>query len=288
MTRTLFALIVLLFSLSILPAVSLAAAIPLDEPGFTKTVAKAFRKAIPGTKVKVHGPLELEIRPPDGETHQAALNTIYDFCQRNPAACDAAVERHVAQMSQTFLQVNTAPDRKLLRAVLRPSGYVDAIRKIYAGKEEPPIAPFVGDLWIVCALDMPEAIKYLAPGDLAKLGLSRDEAIAVAKQNDAAMFQPLERAASVLPGDGVGIVSNNAYDSSRLLTFESWAPIAAKNGGQLLVAAPSADAVIFLDARRRKALEIMKRTVAMIAMQQTRPLSPQIFRWSPAGWILAE
>jgi uncharacterized protein YtpQ (UPF0354 family) len=288
MTRTLFARAVLLLSLMILPAASFAASIPLDEPGFTKAVAKAFRKAMPGTKIKVHGPLMLEVRPPDGETHQAALNTIYDFCQRNPDECEAAVERHVRQMSQTFLQVNAAPDRKQLRAVLRPSGYVDAIRKVYAGKGEPPVARFVGDLWIVCALDMPEAIKYLAPDDLAKLGLTPDEAIAIAKQNDAAMFAPLERAAAVLPGDGVGIVSNNAYDSSRLLTFESWAPIAARSGGQLLVAAPAADAVVFLDARRPKALEIMKRTVAMIAMKETRPLSPQIFRWSPAGWILVE
>ena len=278
-------LILLLFAT---PSLCLAASIPLDEPGFTKAVAKAFRKAMPGTKIKVQGPLELGVRTPDGATQQAPLNTIYDFCQRNPTDCDVAVARHVAQMSQTFVALNAAPDRKLLRAVLRPSGYVDAIRKVYAGKEEPPIAPFAGDLWIVCALDMPEAIKYLAPGDLAKMGLSRDEAIAIAKQNDAAMFVPLERAAGVLPGDSVGIVSNNAYDSSRLLTFDSWAPIAAQAGGQLLVAAPAADAVLFFDARKPKALDIMRRTVAMVAMKEKRPLSPQIFKWSPAGWVLVE
>lgn len=284
--RLLLLSLMLLFST--VPDACLAAEIPLDEPGFTKALAKAFRKAMPGTKVTVLGPLTLEIQPPNGTKSQGSLDTIYGFCVRNPADCDAGVQTHVARMSATFGHENAAPDRKLLRALVRPSGYVDAIRKVYAGKGEPPIAPFVGDLWIVCALDMPEAIKYLAPGDLAKMGLSLDEAIAIAKQNDAAMFAPLERAAGVLPGDGVGIVSNNAYDSSRLLAFDSWAPIAARTGGQLLVAAPAADAVVFFDARRPKALEIMRRAVAMIAMKETRPLSPQIFRWSPAGWVLVE
>ncbi|GGF02011.1 hypothetical protein GCM10011611_04400 [Aliidongia dinghuensis] len=281
------ALCVVLLVLLAAPA-ALAASIPLDEPGFTKAVAKLFRKAMPGTKIKVEGPLALEVRPPDGGSQRAQLDTIYSFCQRNPADCDAAVEQHVARMSATFLQLNVAPDRKLLRAVLRPSVYVEQIRKIYAGKEEPPIEPFVGDLWIVCAFDMPEAIKYLAPGDLAKMNLSKDEALAIAKKNNVEMFQPIERAARAFPDDGVGIVSNNAYDSSRLLAFDSWAPIAAKTGGQLLASAPAADAVIFFDARRPDALDIMRRYTAMVAAHETRPFPPQIFRWSPAGWIVTE
>ena len=288
MTRTFAQRVLMLLMLLLLPAASLAASIPLDEAGFTKAVAKAFRKAMPGTKIKIRGPLVLEVRPPDVDPQTAPLNTIYSFCQRNLEECDAAVERHVAQMSVTFLHVNMAPDRKLLRAVLRPSAYIEQIRRVYAGKEEPPVAPFVGDLWVVCALDMPEAIKYLAPGDLAKIGLSKDEAIAIAKKNNAEMFEPMERAAHAFPGDGVGIVSNNAYDSSRLLAFDSWAPIAARTGGQLLASAPAADAVIFFDARRPNALETMRRYTAMVAAKETRPFPPQIFRWSPAGWILVE
>lgn len=276
--------LMLLFSM-VSPA-CFAAEIPLDEPGFTKALAKAFRKAMPGTKVTVLGPLTLEVRPPNGDKSQAPLDAIYGFCVRNPADCEAGVQVHVARMSATFGHENAAPDRKLLRALVRPSGYVDAIRKAYAGKEEPPIAPFVGDLWIICALDMPEAIKMLAPGDLAKLGLSREEALALAKKNDAEMFEPIKQVARAIPGDGVGVVANNPYDSSRLLALDSWAPIAAETGGQLLAAAPSANAVIFIDGRRANAMEIMRRSAAMIASKAARPFVPQIFKWTPAGWIL--
>ena len=277
----------LAFILFLLPSAGLAAGIPLDEPGFTKALAKAFRAALPGYKVAVHGPLALTVRAPDGTSHQAGLGTVYDFCRRNPENCEAAVESHVAQMSDTFARKEAQPDRQLLRAAIRPANYVDAIRKVYAGKEEPPVAPFMGDLWIVCVFDMPEAISVLKPGDLAKLGLSREAALALATKNDAALFAPVEQAGQPMPDAPVGLVATNAYESSRLLLPEGWAALAARNGGQLLVAAPGTDVMIYADARRPNALKIMREQVALVAARATRPLSPTIFRWTPAGWIVA-
>src|SRR6185437_16392112 len=64
-------LFVLVILFSTCAQTGFAASIPLDEPGFTKALAKAFRKAMPGTKVKVQGPLELAIRPPDGTIQRA-------------------------------------------------------------------------------------------------------------------------------------------------------------------------------------------------------------------------
>ncbi|HEV2673645.1 MAG TPA: hypothetical protein VGV37_03830, partial [Aliidongia sp.] len=211
----------LVLLLSIVPSLGFGTEIPLDEPGFTKALAKLFRKALPGTKVTIDGPLSLEVRPPDGDTHQSSLHTLYDFCQRNPQKCAAAVQNHVAQMSDTYHLGEVAPDRKLLRAVLRPSSYVEEIRKMYAGKGEPPVAPFMGDLWIICALDLPQAIRTLGPGDLAKLGLSRAEALALATKNDADILVPIEQAAHPFPGGEVSLVATSPYEASRLLAPES-------------------------------------------------------------------
>jgi len=269
-----------------LPNIASAAKIPLDEPGFTKALAKAFRKAMPGFKVTIRGPLALTIAGPDGDAHQSALDTVYGFCQRDPENCDAAVESHVARMSDTFARKKTL-DRALLRAVVRPVGYVDAIRKAYAGKEDPPVAPFLGDLWIVCMIDMPQAISTLGPGDLAKLGLSREEALAIATKNVAALFAPVEQVGQAIPEEHIGLVATNSYESSRLLLPESWAALAAKYGGQLLVAAPGTDVMIYADARQPNALQIMRDHTAMVAQRVTRQLSPTIFRWTPVGWVVA-
>ncbi|HLZ67985.1 MAG TPA: DUF1444 family protein [Aliidongia sp.] len=270
-----------------LPQAAPAATIPQDEPGFTATLARAFQVALPGYHVAIRAPLMLEVQSPDGGSHQAPLTTVYDFCQRNPDGCDAAVKSHVAQMSDTFARKEAPPDRALLRAVLRPASYAEAIRKTYAGKEEPPIAPFLGDLWIVCALDMPQAISILKPGDLAKLGLSREEALALATKNDAALFAAIDEAGHPVPGEHISLVATNPYESSRLLLPESWASLAAKNGGQLLVAAPGTDVMIYTDGRQPNALQIMREHVAMVAMRATRPLTTMIFRWTPVGWVVA-
>lgn len=270
-----------------LPNSGLAAQTPLDEKGFTKAVAKAFRVAMPGFKVTIQGALALKIIGPDGGDHRSALDTVYDFCQRRPENCDEAVEHHVAQMSDTYARKPTL-DRSLLRAVVRTPAYVDAIRKVFVGKDdEPAIAPFIGDLWVICVLDMPEAISTLGPGDLAKLGLSREEALAIAKTNDAALFEPVERVGHPFPDGHVGLVATNPYEASRLLLPASWASLAAKYGGQLLVAAPGTDVMIYADARQPDALQSMRNHAAMVAARATRPLSPTILRWTPAGWVVA-
>jgi hypothetical protein len=270
----------------VLPSVASAAKIPLDEKGFTSALARAFRRAMPGFHVTIGGPLALTLVGPDNDPQQSALGTIYSVCQRNPDGCEAAVGSYVAQMSDSFTHKRTL-DRSLLRAVVRPVQYVDAIRKAFAGKEEPPVAPFIGNLWIVCVLDMPQAISTLGPGDLAKLGLSREEALALATKNDAALFAPVEEAGHPIAGQPVGLVTGSPYESSRLLLPETWAALAARNGGKLLVAAPGTDLMIYADARQPNALKIMQEQAAMVAMGAARPLPQTIFRWTPVGWVVA-
>ncbi|HEV2675064.1 MAG TPA: hypothetical protein VGV37_11030, partial [Aliidongia sp.] len=114
------------------------------------------------------------------------------------------------------------------------------------------------------------------------------EALALATKNDADILVPIEQAAHPFPGGEVSLVATSPYEASRLLAPESWATIAAKNGGQLLVAAPGTDVMIYMDARRPNAVDTMRRAVGVVAMKATRPLSSQIFKWSPAGWALVQ
>jgi hypothetical protein len=262
-----------------------AAEIPLDEPGFTKTLAKLFRKALPDRHLRVAGALTLKMTGDGQPNVTIQLDNIYAFCTRDPANCDTAVAQHVTKITASYQGLPEA-EPKLLRALIRPAAYVDNIRKMYAGKGEPPVAPFIGDLWIVCALDMPQAIEVLKPGDLAKLGMSLDEAIKIAIKNDEAILAPIEQASVVLPH--LHLISNNPYDSSRLLLVQSWATLVQTNGGQLLVAAPSVDAVIYADGREPNALQAMREGAAILAQHAQRPLSQTIFRWTPVGWVVAE
>lgn len=268
------------------PEIGFATVIPLDEAGFTAALAKSLQAALPGYKITVRSPLTLNMEASDGKLGQGLLDTIYDFCKRNPRDCDAAVENHVAKISASLTR-EAIVDPSLLRAIVRPSGYLDTIRKAFAGSGEPPIAPLIGDLWVIGVVDMPDTFRSLAPADLVRLGLNSKEALALAIRNDAALLTPVEQAGRPVINEHTGLVSTSDYESSRLLLPESWAVLAARYGGQLLVAAPSTTVMIYADARQPEALQTMRKLAGTIAQQANRQLSQTIFRWTPVGWVVA-
>jgi len=261
-----------------------AAEVPMDISGFTKYVSLSFAGALPGRSVTVTGPLAISIDGAGLPGRQEDLHNIYGFCLRNAEQCDQAVASHVTQMTQSFAAADMPADRSSLRALVRTSAYVEAARRVLAGKGEPIAAPLVGDLWVICGLDLPTAIKVLRPADLAELGLSRDQALTACRENVAAALRPLDSVLQNIGTNGVGTILGDPYESSRLLQPESWAPVAARAGGTLIVSVPANDAVLYAYADDKAIIESMQTLGRLVAAKANRPLSSAVFRWTPAGW----
>ncbi len=264
-----------------------AGEVPLDESGFTAYLSRAFAQAMPGYQVSVAGPLSLMITKGAEPLSRSDLHTIYSFCLRNQTQCDGAVANHVRQMSATYLQPEPPPDRSRLRVVVRQAAYVDAIRRNLAGKGDPVAAPLQGGLWVVCVIDLPDAIQVVTPAHLAKLGLSAEEAISIGKQNSAAALRPLATLVEDRPRGGIGLITGDTYESSRLLFAESWAELAKRMHGKLLVAVPATDVVLYESASRKHAVEELTKAATEVASRANRPVSVAVFRWTPGGWELA-
>jgi uncharacterized protein YtpQ (UPF0354 family) len=86
------------------------------------------------------------------------------------------------------------------------------------------------------------------------------------------------------PWLGVDIVTGDAYDSSWLLFPERWTTIAEKLDGDLLVAAPGNNVVIYGSGRANDSVAALARAAAFVAERAQKPLSTAVFRWTPTGW----
>jgi hypothetical protein len=255
-------------------------------------VSDAFAKALPGYRVTVTGRLALSARKATAidpkDYHSLDLSNVYSICVRDFPHCDQAVALHVSQMAAAIANDGKPVARETLRVVVRPEPYVDEMRKKLVGKGDPVAVPFADGLWIICVSDLPTAIATLSPADLPRLHLSRDEAVILGKQNTEAALPPLMSVIEKRLGKGaVGVIAGNPYEASRLLLHDSWAPLAKRMKGKLLVSAPASDVVLYMKDTGPDSVDHMSFAAREVTLKARRALTNSVFRWTDDGWVLA-
>ena len=74
--------------------------------------------------------------------------------------------------------------------------------------------------------------------------------------------------------------------TSRLALVDSWAPLAQAQGGVLIVAAPSADLVLYASEDGSAAIDALRTLARNMMARAPKPLSGTLLRWTPKGWQL--
>lgn len=255
-----------------------AAPIPVDESGFTDFVAAQLRQQpLGGDTVTVKGPLTLSIG-----TLQANLDRVYKYCRNNGDDCQAEVDRFTRGVAQVIASRNAPPAREAVRLVVRPEEYVrqyDAAagRKIQTW-------PLAGGFVVVPVLDTPRAMRSLTSDDFKRLGLDADQVFQLGLDNLTSALAPLLPQAPVARPGEIGRVAGDAYDSSRLVMHDTWAPLAEAQGGVLIVAAPAKDAVFYVGEDTPKAIDALRSLAKQVMKTVPNPLSPTLLRWTQTGW----
>jgi hypothetical protein len=256
--------------------------VPTDPAAFTEAVARLYREGPQGVEARIDGPLELTIRLA-GHEEKIYLNTAFSLCLRDHTACPGFLVRQTEAM-RVAVKPHRTPVAAEVRITVRPSAYLNNF--LAAKRADQPVVaePLVDDLWMLGVRDQPTTIEMLGPNDLDALKLSPDQALALGKHN-------LEGAArrviaDAVEGSAVGVRAfrGTDYTASLIVFPELWEPLAEKFDGQLLVAAPASDAVLFADGRRPTSRAEMLLAVAQTAARAKRPISPAVFEWTPTGW----
>ena len=271
-----------------LPGFAMAAGIPKEEGAFTRYVADAFAREMPDAKIAIEGPLRLNIVVPShpAAPHAVYLDTLAGGCDRDRRHCKSAIATFVTNMAALVKQESTPVQKSAIRAVLRTTDYVEHARNAFPRKPQwqPIVRPLAGDVWVVCVLDLPTGIKILNAEDIAKLGLSADETVVLAKRNLIAALRPFDSVVHGFPDEAFGAVRGDYYEASRLLLHDEWAPLAKQATGSLIVAVPAIDVVLYGDSGRRQSVRAMSAVALDVASKAQRPISPTLFKWTQAGW----
>jgi hypothetical protein len=212
------------------------------------------------------------------------------MCARDKSGCDEAIRHFVKVVKTAALQDHAAPvDKSDIRIVARPKAYIDELSKAAKdGATNPIVGPIAGDVWFVCVVDQPRNIMSLNDERAKSIGLSRDEAISLGKKNVSAALRPLASVIKELPENGIGYLDGDFYESSRFALHDEWKPLSKKLNGNLIVAVPASDLLIYGDGSNKQHIDAMAALAAHALKKSPRPISATLFRWTKNGWEAVE
>ncbi|MGO4869453.1 MAG: hypothetical protein ACLPGW_02425 [Roseiarcus sp.] len=254
-----------------------------DARNFTEAVAKLYQSLGPQYSVRILGPLDIMVHTPKGEV-RAYLNTLYEACVRDRASCAERARTNVLALATEASSDRPPLQAADVRVTVRPSSYVDDLAQ--RGDATNFVAePLIDDLWVIGVRDEPTTIATLGSADLKALGLTSDAALALGKRNleDSLKRRIAAAVGRAQAGEALAMRGDD-YVASLLAFPELWTPLAEAFQGELYVAAPASDTVVFADARSDKSKADMSTMVASLLTHARRPISPVIFQWTPTGW----
>jgi hypothetical protein len=259
--------------------------VPLDADGFTAYVADRIRDAMPGIRVDIVGPLRLEFGPPNEEATTVSLARAHDYSISNRAECAEWLEDYVEKLRGSQRDLHMVLDRGMLRIAVRRKAYIDGIRATLGeASKELIFEPLTADLFSVCYVDMPTAMRPAVARDLAVLGLTREEAWTQAKANLAAGLAEFEEQLEDIDEDEIGMIDDDVYASSWLALPDAWSRTAARFSGKLIVSVPAFNVLLYASESEPEDADALREAAEEEADSAEWPLSTSVYRWTPQGW----
>ena len=211
---------------------------------FRRQFVEYLRREAPEFEVVAERDRELDIRGPGGSTGTLSLERVFsegtDIPPEDVAAREELFSRFVKMLREgkSVESLDPERDRARVRPRLVPAGYfADAVRR--GAKAEPVSVPSgVPGLSIALVLDSETSVAYLTADMLGELGLTTDEALALAKANLAGSVDVAAIVRDVLEKNALVMVKSfDSYDAARVLLV----PAALAEGQELAAVIPDRD-----------------------------------------------
>jgi hypothetical protein len=260
------------------------AAAPPDETAFTREMAKKVKAAVPSAKLKIAGPLTIEVESREGG--QISLDRVYEFCRTNPAQdCSGAKARFVTGIAETLTATYTVT-RDRLRLVVRGADYCRGLAIEYADKPErlPLHKPLAKGLCQVVMAQFESTARLIGAADLEALALDAEATFALARMQVLATLPML--AEQTIPTGALVAIDGFDHIPSLMLDRDAWSALKARLGEQMVVAVP-ADTLLLIGTAEGATLEAMRRGTAENYASAERGISREVYRWSRGRWVVA-
>jgi hypothetical protein len=274
------------------PFVATGQSLPLERRSFTNHVADRL-KTLAGedaqakVEVTVIRPLAISLTAPSGMAVETNLGDLHAHCVALEGRCVDAVERLTQAAFEAFGQATSPIERTMLRALVKPAGYVRELEEIYKQRGLAIIAkPYVGELWTLVVVHRATLVSVATSETLNNLGLDAAAGFDLALKNTRSLKGRVLDRAIPLRGTRFEMLTEDEYESSRLLMHADWAEVAKARGGDLIVSVPAANSLIFGSIRNTDQIKDLRDIVLQEGRKARRFVSAQIFRWRADGWEL--
>lgn len=145
----------------------------------------------------------------------------------------------------------------------------------------------IGELVNVCYRDLPQGRRPIVTTDLTALQLDQPTALSVCMSNSRGSLAPLASLWNPLPERGIGVIRNGDDVTGYLSAPEDWRPL-AEQLGELIVAAPSVDTVLYTRGSNVVDIDALATLAAQMHAQASVPVSTQVLRWTDRGWVTVQ
>lgn len=263
------------------------------EPGLTleafgERVAAIARSRHAGALVEfVPGDaLALSITTSDGTVHRTHLDNLWKS-YKVVTSDGEGFAGHVEAFLAALDPAEDDPGVEHLVVTIRNAALIDELRAIPGDPSAPAAArtlvswPFVADLALVLAFDLPRAVQLVVEEDLTRLGLTPRDARAKGIENVLARLQ-VER-----HGDGpiYMLTADGCYEASLLLARGLWRQLADGVAGPLVCSCPCRDILCYTGEDEPGGLEALAGLTARMVKSGDHPVSAVLLRLTDDGWV---
>lgn len=256
------------------------------EDRFARDMAQRFRDAKPGVSVTIdpRDALTLRVTMPGREPMTVMLDHLRHVCSHStPADCASTKTEFV----ENTLALPPKPqfNRSQLRVVIRGKDYVDYVKSTMAGERLPVMHPVGEDLFAIVAAVTAKTTVLMSPARLRDLGLNPAEGWTLALRQTRATLPKLPTVAALR--NAPIVFEHWPLAAALLIDLPGWARLSAAIGPDLFVTVVADDYVFVATKPDGVDFDGFKAAVVEDCEQQSRCVSPNVYRFRNGMWRIA-
>lgn len=254
----------------------------LSREDFCRLYVSAILELSPGSTLESFEPPDhFVVAIPNREPQTVFFENIWRNYRSDPKGRLEAIERASRIFSSPTNGPGTFPDRASIVPLIKDEVYLSVARNKETGEVPFAHQHLAGDLWIVYAVDTPDAMRTLGTAEMKGMHLDPPQMKDLAVENLQRILPPVER-----HGDGpVYLLTAGAdYVASLLLFDYVWEQMEELMTGDIVAAVPSRDVLLFTDSTSKEGLEQMRASITEILNSAGYLVSGTMLRRNNGKW----
>lgn len=255
-----------------------AASDALSPERFTEEFKAALSASLPEHFITVVEPLQLKVKDEDGAEATAFLDNAYsEYSLRQTSKADI-ISRYVASFVESTREAATLNPRQIV-PVVKDRAWLKEVRRAMKDRgarsiKEQVIEELNQDLIIVYAEDGPQNIRFISAQTLQEAGLQREQLRELAIANLRRILPPVETANGPLVSM---LTAGGDYVPSLLLLDEIWSGDNLRVSGEIVVAVPTRDVLLFTDSHNKDGVKKLRELAKKAAADGPYSLTDRLF-----------